>query len=117
MLIYVTRSDKMGFKSHFGKWLLRKWSGKNIMFSIYFILIQLWGKSAQIAFLNSKCHFLKMTQFQTILVYRLIFSELNTLQFCVLYHFKSNFAEVRDILITPIFKYGLTILFVRSGHI
>ena len=74
-----------------------------------------FSKSAQIAFLNSKCHFFKMTQFQTILVYRLIFSELNTLQFCVLYHFKSNFAEVRDILITPIFKYATYDTFCQVG--
>ena len=42
MLIYVTRSGEMSLKSHFGKQLLRKWSG-NENFSIQFILIQLCG--------------------------------------------------------------------------
>ena len=36
---------------------------------------------------------------------RFIFWELNTLQSCVIYKFKGNFVLVRDILLTPIFKW------------
>ena len=35
MLIYVTRSGNMSFKSHFGKRLLRKWSGNEYFFYLF----------------------------------------------------------------------------------
>ena len=41
MLIYVTRSGEMSLKSHFGKRLLRKWSGNEK--KIIQFLIQLCG--------------------------------------------------------------------------
>ena len=36
MLIYVTRSGSMSFKSHFGKRLLRKWSGNVYFFYLFY---------------------------------------------------------------------------------
>ena len=78
MLIYVTQSGEMSLKSHFGKRLLRKWSG-NENFSIQLILIQLCGifQNAHIAFLNFKCHFHKIVTHAT--------------ELCDIYHFKGNF--------------------------
>ena len=35
MLIYVTRSGNMSFKSHFGKRLLRKWGGNEYFFYLF----------------------------------------------------------------------------------
>ena len=37
MLIYVTRSGNMSFKSHFGKRLLRKWSGNEYIFYLFYL--------------------------------------------------------------------------------
>ena len=58
------------------------------LFSLFEYICVVFSKSAQIAFLNFKCHFPpKKRNF----VCRVIFSELNTLQSCVIYHFKGNF--------------------------
>ena len=67
MLLYVTRSGNMSFKSHFGKGLLGKWSGDEYFFYLFYFNTIEWcvPKMHKFAFLNFKCHFLKMKQFQT----------------------------------------------------
>ena len=90
MLIYVTRSGKMSFKSHFGKRLWRIF----FLFSLFEYNCVVFSISTQIAFLNFKCHFLQknvISDFIFFWVCRVISSELNKLQSCVIYHFKSNF--------------------------
>ena len=67
---------------------------KNFLFSLFEYNCVVFSKSAQIALLNFKCHFLQknvISDFIFFLVCRVIFSELNTLQSCVIYHFKGNF--------------------------
>ena len=64
------------------------------LFSLYEYNFVVFSKSAQIAFLNFKCHFLQknvISDFIFFWVCRVIFSELNKLQNCVIYHFKGNF--------------------------
>ena len=46
-----------------------------------------------------------------------IFSELTMLQGCVIYHFKGDFMEIQDVLISPYFNMRLMTHFARSGHI
>ena len=42
MLLYVTRSSNMSFKSHFGKRLLRKWSGNEYFFYLFYFNTIVW---------------------------------------------------------------------------
>ena len=42
MLLYVTRSGNMSFKSQFGKRLLRKWSGTEYFFYLFYFNTIVW---------------------------------------------------------------------------
>ena len=63
------------------------------MFSIYFILIQLCGifQKCSNCLFELQMPFSQNDEISDFIVCRLIFSEFNTLQSCVTYHFKDNF--------------------------
>ena len=63
MLIYVTRSGKMSFESHFGKWLLRKWSG-NAYFFYFNAIVWYFPKVHKLPFWTSNAIFSKLHNFR-----------------------------------------------------
>ena len=66
MLLYVTRSDNMSFKSHFGKRLLRKWSGNEYFFYLFYFNTIAWNfpKMHKLPFWTSNAIFSKWRNFR-----------------------------------------------------
>ena len=87
------------------------------IFSIYFILIQfrVFIQNCTNCLFELQMLFSQIDATQTSYFSGFVDSEVNTLQSCVIYHFKGDFVQVRDILITPIIKYATYDSFCQVG--